>query len=182
MTPPDRARFEGSPISVDPLTSFGSREALIHDLEHALEPDSPHRVLSVFDLAGLDDYRRARGTIASDELTLSMARVFTGGLGDGARSYRPRQDEFCALVDGEIDEARPILDAVVASLGDEGATAGVSPLVGTAFLPNEAGDPIEALMIADHELAVGRRARDRRRPHRPPPILRLANSANDRER
>jgi hypothetical protein len=63
-------------------------------------------------------------------------------------------------------------------LGNEGATAHVSPLFGIAFLPDEAGDPIEALMIADQDLAVGRRVRDRRRSHRPSPILRLAQPAS----
>jgi GGDEF domain-containing protein len=87
MTTPEQTGLETSPISVDPLTSFGSRDALIHDLEHALGPDGPHRLLAVFDLAGLDDYRRAKGTIATDELTLRMARVFADRLGDAARCY-----------------------------------------------------------------------------------------------
>jgi len=147
---------------IDPVTSFGDRDALLAAVEDALLAGSPPRVLAVFDLAGLDEHRRINGLIASDQLVLRLARRFADSLGASARCFRSRSDEFWALVDGAFDETRPRLDRALAVLREDGRTAEVRASFGVAFLPDEAEEPMEALMIADRELGVVRRARERR--------------------
>ena len=88
-------------------------------------------------------------------------------MGRRARCYRSRSDEFWALVDGSYDVARPLLDSALAALRDEGAGADVVASFGVAFLPDEAEEPMDALMIADRELGAARRVRERRRTRRP---------------
>jgi len=157
---------QGEPLRVDPVSLLGNRYALMEDLLDALEPGSRERVLGVFDLAGLEEYRVASGGPAADELVVRLARVLVKALGLSATCYRIRQDELCALVDVPVGVARPMLDSVVVALRDEGASSQVAASCGVAALPGEAEDPIEALIIADQELSLTRRARERRRSRR----------------
>ncbi|HUK45195.1 MAG TPA: diguanylate cyclase [Gaiellaceae bacterium] len=165
---------------VDPISLLGSRGQLIDDLELSLEADGPSRVLAVFDLAGLYEYRTVHGVLAGDDLTDRLARVFVRAMKNEGRCYRSRQDELCAIVDAPADKARPVLDAAAAALREEGAPSFVTVSFGMAFLPREASDPIEALTIADQELAVARRGRERRQPGRAHLGLTMAEGDADR--
>jgi two-component system, cell cycle response regulator len=149
--------------TIDAITGFGNREALLTDLEAALEPDREPCVLAVFHLAGAEDHRRVNGYGASDKLIAQLASAFAEIMAPRAQLYRSRQDEFWALIDGPIDHARPLLGAATAALRRTGVQANVSAAFGMAFLPAEATEPTEALMIADQELGVARRARERRK-------------------
>lgn len=156
-----------STAGIDTVTSFGDREALFEEVANALEPGSPLRVLVVYDLAGLDEYRTLHGLIAADQLVVRLARRLAGEVGKRGQCFRSRADEFWALVDGSLDEARPILDGAARALREEGHSGGVTAAFGIAFLPDEADEPMEALMIADRELGAARRARERRATPRP---------------
>lgn len=158
--------MHGEPLRVDPVSLLGNRDALMEDLLDALEPGSRERVLAVFDLAGLEEHRFANGTRAADALVARLARVLVKALGVSATCYRIRQDELCALVDIPVEAARSVLDSVLVALSDEAGSSHVAASCGVAALPNAAEDPIEALMIADQELSLTRRGRERRRSRR----------------
>ena len=113
-------------------------------------------MLAVFHLAGAEDHRRVNGYGASDKLIAQLAVAFAEIMAPRAQLYRSRQDEFWALIDGPIDHARPLLGAATAALRRTGVQANVSAAFGMAFLPAEATEPTEALMIAEPG--------DRRRP------------------
>ena len=83
----------------DELTSFGSREALYEDISNALAPGSPPRVLAVFALEGWRELVERHGSVTGDELIAELARIFASTLPRRTRYYRPREDEFSALLD-----------------------------------------------------------------------------------
>jgi GGDEF domain-containing protein len=141
------------PLSeVDPVTGFASRDRLIDDLDRALEPDSPCSVLAVFELAGSEEYRRVFGRQASDDLVARLAEECRRAAEATARWYRPRQDEFCAIVELPLDEATLIVEEAVRRLREEGSGSLISASFGVAVLPDEPSDAIDALIIADQHL------------------------------
>ena len=153
--------------AVDPITGFRNREALMEDLAAALAPGRGACVLAVFDLAGAAEYRRVYGYLASDTLIARLASVFAEVMAAPARLYRSREDEFWALLDWPADSARALVDAATAALRRSGAEAHVIATSGIALLPAEAGDPMEALRVADSRLGAVRRPRERRASPRP---------------
>lgn len=151
---------------IDPLTTFRDRRSLFNDIERAVDPNSPSSVLAVFDLAGLEQYRTMNGILAADEVISRLARCFDEVMGAEATCYRGRSDEFWALIDGSLFEVRPLLDAAVRALCEEGRPFSVRAGFGIVFLPDEAKEPIDALIIADRELGAARRLRERRKSPR----------------
>jgi GGDEF domain-containing protein len=155
----------------DPLTGFGDYQKLIGDLTRALEPGSATAVLAVFELGGSSDYRRDFGERASAELILRCAERFGRVISPVGVCYRPRQDEFCALVVGLIDEVDVTLLAAKHAIRDGEEPVGIEPFVGSALLPVEATDPVDLLILADERLGVsraGRPPRERRQVVRRP--------------
>ncbi len=138
----------------DPLSRFGDHERLIADLAAALEPARPQAVLAVFELVGADDYRQRFGEQAGEGLIRRGAERFARVIQPSGVCYRARQDEFCALVDGSIDETIPTLAAAEQALRDDEAAVLVSACFGAALLPDEAADPIELLILADQRLRL----------------------------
>lgn len=161
-------RSAGS-LHLDWTTGFGDRERLLADLTEALELGSPPSVLAVFDLGGASDYRRAFGERAGDALIARCAERFARAIQRDGVCYRPRRDEFCALI------AKPTDDAMARLVEAEHALKLGEPLLiaacfGATVLPDEAADPIELLMLADDRLNVrltSRKPRERRRDIRP---------------
>jgi GGDEF domain-containing protein len=149
------------PYPTDPTTGFGSRDQLIDDLDQALDPGSSFGVLAVFDLAGSEQHRRLFGAEASDALIARLAEVCARAVATNGRCYRPRQDEFCVLLELEVDDAISILEDTLSALRDEGSDSLGPVAFGVALLPEEANDAIDALIIADQDLDT-RRHQDRR--------------------
>ena len=138
----------------DYLTGFGDHDKLLTDLTDALKPGSPQGVLAVFELVGSSDYRQVYGELASAELVLRCAARFKRVVEPDGVCYRPRQDEFCALISGPIDEARATLHAAARSVSSGRKPFLVSACFGAAVLPDEADDPIDLLMLADERLQL----------------------------
>jgi len=161
----------GSTVHNDLLTGLGDRNKLFVDLAQALEPGRPPSVLAVFDLVGWSEYRRLFGLRASDGLTNQFAEAFTLVMQPvGACYYMPRNDEFCALITQPTDDVRSVLIAAVGALNDVGESSLISAFFGATFLPDEADDPIDALMLADERLGLGLlngKTRERRQHPRP---------------
>jgi GGDEF domain-containing protein len=153
-------------LLTDSLTGFGTRNKLLADLAEAVRSTSQPTLLVIFALEGFHEYDELLGRLETQTLILRLASRLAGALEPAASCYRPREDEFAALVHTPIGSVKPILDAAVLSLRERGGIVAVSAAFGAAMLPDEASDPIGALEIADRRLssnAPRRRPRNRRR-------------------
>lgn len=162
---PDGDGASAQPLLVDPLTGFGTRQALLAELEAAVGKGSRPTLLVIFGLDGFDEYVSLFGSLAGRTLIVKLASRLADALGPGASCYRPRRDEFAALVPTPVGGVTEVLDAAVAALRERAASVAVSTAWGAAMLPEEAGDPVEALKLADGRLASNaprRRRRNRR--------------------
>ncbi len=152
----------------DRLTGFRDRDELMADLTAALEPQSAPSILAVFDLFGMNEFRLLHGERASDELTGRLAGTFARVVRSKGSCYRPRRDEFCVLLAGRIDEddLTDLLPEAARALWDVAEGSLVGSWYGACVLPDEASDPLEALMIADERLLTrgeNRAPRERRK-------------------
>jgi GGDEF domain-containing protein len=157
--------ISNDPLLVDALTGFGSRRALLDGLVASASEDAEPTLLVVFCLDGFDDYVSLFGSLAGRTLVVKLAARLADALGEGAVCFRPRQDEFAALVATPVDRVAGILDAAVVALRERAASVAVTASWGAAMLPDEATDPIAALQLADSRLASNaprRRRRNRR--------------------
>jgi GGDEF domain-containing protein len=145
--------YEEDPLSSASLPGVGTRETLMAALETAVQPSSPPELLVLFRLEELDDYASTFGRDAVRSLLGRLVLRLTEALPPGTDCYQPRWDELAAVVPTTIAEAKPILDAAVAALRERNGTVAVSASWGAAMLPEEAGDPIAALDLADERLA-----------------------------
>jgi GGDEF domain-containing protein len=156
-------------LLTDSLTGFGTRSKLLADLAEAVRPTSPPTLLVIFGLEGFSEYVELLGRLEGQTLLLRLASRLAGALEPAGSCYRPRADEFGALVHTPIATVKPFLDAAVAALRERGGHVPVTASFGAAMLPDEASDPVEALQIADQRLssnAPRRRPRNRRRHER----------------
>jgi two-component system cell cycle response regulator len=140
----------------------GARLMLLADLTVALRPDSPASVFAIFDLGGFSDYADAYGRLAGRDL---LARIKDGLLEtfeQPATFYGPREAEFAAIIRHPAAYPDRMLAAAVSTLTDQLAQFNLTLAYGSALLPGEASEPIEALKIADERLFLNARARKRR--------------------
>lgn len=149
---------------VDSLTGFGTRHALIAALDAAVQAQET-TLLVIFSLDGYDEYSALFGQLAARTLLVKLAARLREALGPGGRCFRPRRDEFAALVETRIEGAATVLDSAVAALRERAAPVAVAASWGAAMLPDEADDPVAAVALADERLASNaprRRRRNRR--------------------
>jgi GGDEF domain-containing protein len=151
----------GNTALVDSLTGFGTRHALIAALDEAVA-DTETCLLVIFSLDGFDDYSSLFGQLAGRTLVVKLASRLAEALGPTARCFRPRRDEFAALVPTRIDGAASLLDSAVAALRERAAPVAVAAAWGAAMLPDEAADAVGALTLADERLASNAPRRKRR--------------------
>jgi GGDEF domain-containing protein len=154
-----------APPAVDPLTGFATRHVLLSRLATELSEGSGPTLLVVFGLDGFDEYVALFGTLAGRTLLVKLGSRLADALGPEAECFRPRHDEFAVLVGAPIERVKGILDAAVAALRERAASVAVSAAWGAAMLPEETGDPVAALQLADARLASNaprRRRRNRR--------------------
>ena len=151
-------------VTADPLTGFGTRAALLTALTGAVTPDAAAALLVVFGLAGYEEYVSLFGRLAGRSLIVKLGARLADALPAGTTCFRPREGEFAALVSTPVDGVNVVLDDAVCALRDRAATVAVTAAWGAAMLPDEAGDPVAALQLADSRLASSapRRCRDRR--------------------
>lgn len=143
----------------DELTRFGTRSMLMHDLAEAVDPQSQPHTLAIFDLRG---YVEAYGRIEGGALLRRIADHFAEAL-DGARFYRPREDELAVLVDGPAETVEQRLTGAVTSLTERLRPLNIVVAFGAATLPHEADKPNVAMRIADsRDYLRARRPRERR--------------------
>jgi GGDEF domain-containing protein len=147
----------------DPLTGFGTRAALLEDLADVVCDGAPPSVVAIFALEGLGEYGAFHGELARERVVSNLARRLAAKLGPPGSCYRPRNDEFIALISAPLAEAIPLLDACAAALRERDRYVTITASFGAALLPDEADEPVEALRIADERLSSNS---PRRRPRR----------------
>lgn len=142
-----------------PIT-IGTRDELIAVLGAAVGPEQPERLLVVFRVEGFDQFTLQYGKGAPDALVGHVLRCLPGASAPFDFYFRPRKDELCALISGDLDGVEAgLFEAANAVFEILGAT-GISLDFGTALLPEEANDATEALALADGRMTGGPLARD----------------------
>lgn len=143
--------------TLDPLTGFGDRAALIERLTAATHLTSESVVLAVFGLEGLDELEASEGAARRDEAVARLAEEFAGAVGSRGVCYTPRRREFCAVFELPLMTVLPILAAAAIGLRREGAILLIKAAFGTAILPDQAESAGQALIVADQSLNQARR-------------------------
>jgi GGDEF domain-containing protein len=149
----------------DPLTGFGSRRALIAALTEAASPGQSPTTFALFDLGGLREYSHLYGRLEGETLVARVAARLADALNQVGRYYRPRAEELAALLEGRLSETEPLLLGATAALSDRFSQFELGLSFGATTVPDEAADPIEALVLADRRLSLtapARRPRERR--------------------
>jgi GGDEF domain-containing protein len=132
-------------------------------LAEATERDSAPSVFAVFGLGGLDDYEKVYGLGATNELIVRLAGDFARMVRPEGICFAPRRREFCAIFELPVVEVSPILAAAAIALRRESSLADLLIAFGIAVLPEQADDPIAALMVADRNLVQARKTQRRTR-------------------
>ena len=140
--------------------TIGSRDELIADLRRAVAPGEPESLFVVFRIEGFDHFTRQYGDGAPDALIGHVLRCLPPASGPFGFYYRPRKDELCALISGCLDGVEGGLFEAANAVYEILGAQGISLDFGTAFLPEEAYDPIGALALADGRMTGGPLARD----------------------
>ena len=141
----------------DPLTQLGNRGRLQVDVAEALENASEEepQILALYDLDGFKLYNDTFGHPAGDALLERLARRLAATrapAGSQCRVYRIGGDEFCLLVPGGHEEARPTLAAAANALTERGEGFNVTSSWGAVELPSEASDTLTAFQLADRRM------------------------------
>lgn len=164
----ERSRSEAR---TDPLTKLGNRRRLLDDLELRLA--EPHDVspftLALFDLDGFKAYNDRFGHLGGDALLERLAARLSEAVAPG-RAFRMGGDEFCALIDGDPDDVRPILARARAALTERGDGFLITASCGTVHSPEEARTPTTALQLADTRMYADKETADRQPPAAPTDI------------
>jgi GGDEF domain-containing protein len=149
----------------DPLTGLGTRAKLLADLGEACDVNGQQSTLAIFDLGGFSRYVELYGRLEGEALLARLARRLLEIFGRSATCYRPRYDEFAALVEAPAGRAEPLLAETVSALTARFEQFRIAFSYGAASVPDEAAEPGDALALADTRLFLhtqSRRARERR--------------------
>jgi len=154
-------------VQIDPLTGFGTRSKLLTDLNQTLALRGKPTTLAIFNLGGFGTYIELYGRLEAETLLVRIAGRLSECLGQTTTCYRPRYDEFAALLRTSPADAERILAAAASTLNTRFEQFKLTLSYGTAVLHDEADEPTSALALADTRLFLhvpDRRARERRNP------------------
>jgi diguanylate cyclase len=140
-------------VTVDPVTGLGVWNSMLADLAEAIAPDCPRALLMVFAFDGFNEYEELHGVLEGRRLLRRLADRLAAVLDGVGTGYRPRGDEFAALVPQPAN-AGDLLRASIAALSEADRYYSVVAAGGYAVVPMEAADPIAALAIADRRLSA----------------------------
>jgi GGDEF domain-containing protein len=133
---------------VDQLTGLGRRGQLDVDLNRALERGSASSLLVVYDLDGTG-LEKPMSRVRGEALLRELATTLADTLGADATCYRSREVELSALIYLPLQPAMALAKAAAAALGANEASSVHSVNFGSAYLPEEASEPLEAIKLAD---------------------------------
>src|SRR3712207_6743809 len=117
----------------------------------ALEKDHP-TVLVLYDLDGFKGYNDTFGHPAGDALLARLGRALDEAVVGFGTAYRPGGDEFCALLQVDLQRLPGKIGDTVAALSERGRGFAVTPSYGSVVVPDEARDVTLALQLADKRL------------------------------
>ena len=152
----------------DALTGLGNRRSLTAHLRRATERGD-RVVFAIFDLDGFKAYNDSFGHPAGDILLRRLGHELERAVAPLGDAFRLGGDEFCVLVPGGADAIGAVLELAGAALSEHGEGFRITASAGAVALPDEAGDPTEALRTADSRMyaakgqrssSAGRQARD----------------------
>lgn len=129
-------------------TKIGTRDQLLVDLAAAVAPGEPVRLLVILRLGGFEEFTSTFGNGATGKL-LDVVVSRLPPASSSSFYYRPRKDELCGLIGGRLDGVEGALFEAARQIGDSLGTQDISLGFGTAVLPHEATDPVDALALAD---------------------------------
>jgi hypothetical protein len=132
---------------------FHTREQLHADLEAAVDPHTPLRLFFVFRLSGVDHLNSKVGEAVAEVLLSEAANTIAVTIGPRAIYYRPRRDELCGLVAGNLHGVEQTLVGTLARLNDEHRAIGLTAGFGAIILPREAPTVAHAVSLADQRVA-----------------------------
>jgi hypothetical protein len=143
--------FGGWPVVLPENTTVEAfnRTRLLIDLDEATDPESPPALLMIVGVP-----RDAGGAATNPAVTLFMARLeetMASLVGSAGSIYRTRSTEVCALVEGRVPELRDVLGGLHAELAREQRPF-CEAVVGIVSLPEEVGDALGALALADERM------------------------------
>jgi len=131
---------------------IGTRDQLLVDLAASLRPDEPVRLLVILRLGGFEEFTSKFGNGATEKLLGVVISRLPAASGPSNFYYRPRKDELCGLVMGRLDGVEAALAAAAKDIDETLGAYGIALGFGTAILPHEARDPIQALAVADSRI------------------------------
>ena len=138
----------------DALTGLGNRRALTGDLERALgeRAGAAECVLVMFDLDGFKLYNDTFGHMAGDTLLSHLGRCLQLAVEAAGTAYRLGGDEFCVLLQRDLERADSYVGAAAEALIAEGEGFKVGASYGRVTIPREADTPGYALRLADDRM------------------------------
>jgi two-component system, cell cycle response regulator len=137
----------------DSLTGLSNRRALLLRLEDAFAGPAPaNKLLLLFDLDGFKAYNDTFGHSAGDMLLSRLGARLRRSIDERGEAFRLGGDEFCILLDGDLIDLDWVRATTMASLREGGEGFTITCSSGHALIPSEAGDPSEALQIADRRM------------------------------
>jgi diguanylate cyclase (GGDEF)-like protein len=148
----------------DPLTGLGNRSKLLVDLRAITAPPPEPHVLAMLDLDGFKAYNDAFGHPAGDAVLARLGgKLNEAAEAAGGDAYRLGGDEFALLLPGDLASNAAAVASATAALAERGEGFEVVASIGSAELPAEAGDPSNALQLADQRMYADKDS------HRPTP-------------
>jgi diguanylate cyclase (GGDEF)-like protein len=134
----------------DELTGLPNRRALLEELEERTEQGASF-TLTLADLNGFKRYNDTFGHPAGDALLRRLGRKLATACEGSGTAARLGGDEFCVLFADErtAEEAHA---ATVGALCDEGEGFRITAAAGVVSIPEDTGDPVAALRLADSRM------------------------------
>ena len=143
----------------DPLTGLGNRRQLMGDIERLIDEGRP-AALAIFDLDGFKEYNDRFGHPAGDALLVRLTTALQHAVTGTGGAYRLGGDEFCVLAPGVTgDELDMRLVEWTDCFSERGEGFAITASSGVAQIPDEAGDPSEALRVCDRRMYARKHSR-----------------------
>ncbi len=141
-------------LTTDPLTGLLNRRALIDELPRVCQRASEEQpaFLWFFDLNGFKTYNDSFGHVAGDSLLERLGRRLREAVGAHGAVYRLGGDEFCVLISTRVADPHALFLQAREALTEQGGAFTVTAAAGAVEIPREAGDPTQALRLADQHM------------------------------
>jgi diguanylate cyclase (GGDEF)-like protein len=143
----------------DSLTGLGNRRQLMGDVQRLLDEGRP-AALAIFDLDGFKEYNDRFGHPAGDALLMRLTSALAESVAEIGDAYRLGGDEFCVLAADMHGGARELrLAEWTGCFSEQGEGFSITASSGVALIPEEAGDPSEALRLCDRRMYARKHSR-----------------------